>query len=137
MNASIVDASVAVKWFFPEPGRETAAALLQPNALIVVPDLIIPEVGNVVWKKVRRGDADESYARTVISLLPKFFNEVVQSTELSEAAMRIALELRHPVYDAFYLALAELRGLPLVTADRRLADRAAGTPWASLVRPLA
>jgi predicted nucleic acid-binding protein len=39
------------------------------------------------------------------------------------------VELRHPAYECFYLALAEERRAKLVTADRRLLGRLAGTPW--------
>ncbi len=41
----------------------------------------------------------------------------------------MAVDLRHPVYDCFYLALAEAEEAPLVTADRRLLTRLTGTPW--------
>jgi predicted nucleic acid-binding protein len=34
-------------------------------------------------------------------------------------ALRIAISLQHPVYDCFYLALAQAEDCPLVTADQR------------------
>jgi predicted nucleic acid-binding protein len=48
---------------------------------------------------------------------------------LAGRALEIAAELRHPAYDCFYLALAQERRAQLVTADRRLISRLAGTPW--------
>jgi predicted nucleic acid-binding protein len=44
--------------------------------------------------------------------------------------------LRHPVYDCFYLALAEREDATLVTADRRLIGRLAGSRWEAMCRPL-
>jgi predicted nucleic acid-binding protein len=40
--------------------------------------------------------------------------------DLLTPALELSLELRHPVYDCLYLALAQRRGVPLVTADERL-----------------
>ena len=48
---------------------------------------------------------------------------------LAARALAIAAELRHPAYDCFYLALAEVRDLKLITADRRLVARLAESPW--------
>ena len=39
---------------------------------------------------------------------------------LLEPAIEISFDLRHPVYDCVYLALALQRQVPLVTADERL-----------------
>jgi predicted nucleic acid-binding protein len=50
---------------------------------------------------------------------------------LCSDAVAAALELNHPVYNCFYLALAWERAVPLVTADRRLLTRIADTQWAA------
>jgi predicted nucleic acid-binding protein len=44
----------------------------------------------------------------------------------------ISRALDHPVYDCFYLALAEDRHATLVTADGRLLNRLQDTQWAPL-----
>ncbi|HYD71414.1 type II toxin-antitoxin system VapC family toxin [Azospirillum sp.] len=136
MSGLVIDSSVAVKWFFPEPQADQARALLRAGMPLVAPDLVIAEASNVAWKKVRMGQATAMQALDLARGLRAMLEEIVPGEVLSARAVEIALALNHPVYDAFYLALAEARDLPLVTADRRLADRAAGTPWASLVRPL-
>lgn len=46
----------------------------------------------------------------------------VSLTELASEAMEVALELRHPVYDCCYLALAIQRLLPVITVDRRFIE---------------
>ena len=39
------------------------------------------------------------------------------------AAVRLAFDLEHSVYDCFYLALAMLEQYPVVAADRRFHDK--------------
>ena len=55
---------------------------------------------------------------------------------LASSAAALARALDHPVYDCFYLALAEAENVPLVTADRRLMAALRTTPLAGRVRPL-
>jgi len=50
--------------------------------------------------------------------------------------MATSLALDHPVYDCFYLALAEREQSVVVTADRRLITRLAQTRYERLVRRL-
>jgi predicted nucleic acid-binding protein len=63
-------------------------------------------------------------------------HELWPTVWLAKRAFEIASELRHPVYDCFYLALAEREDAALVTADRRLIRRLAGSRWEALCRPL-
>ena len=64
------------------------------------------------------------------------FAELWATVWLASRAFEIAAELRQPVYDCFYLALAESEDAMLVTADRRLIGRLAGSRWDALCRPL-
>ena len=66
----------------------------------------------------------------------KAFEELVPTSVLKDRALAIAIELRHPAYDCFYLALAERRTSSLVTADDRLIRRCADTPFEKLVQSL-
>ena len=45
----------------------------------------------------------------------------------------IGVVLRHSFYDCLYLALARRKTVRLVTADRRLRNKTAGTAYASLI----
>ncbi len=42
-----------------------------------------------------------------------------------DAAISLACELKHPVYDCLYLALADSLGIALVTADQKFANKVA------------
>jgi len=48
------------------------------------------------------------------------FEALVPVEDLRNRALELAIELDHPIYDCFYLALAERERCPLVTADKRL-----------------
>jgi predicted nucleic acid-binding protein len=134
----VVDASVVAKWFLTEPDSEAALALLGAAFdPLLAPDLVIAEVANALWHKARRGDIGLAPAQEAVANLHAHFDEIVPASALAPRALSIAVELRHPVYDCFYLALAEARGAGFVTADRRLHAAVQGTPWAKLTRLLA
>lgn len=51
------------------------------------------------------------------------FTHLVPLQALQDQAHSLALRRDHSVYDCFYVALAMREGAPLLTADRRLAQR--------------
>jgi predicted nucleic acid-binding protein len=115
----VVDASVASLWVLEQDGSERAFALRNEDSLIA-PSLIVAEIGSALWKAVRRGDTTRANALVALeaALLP--IDEIVPLEEFRERALEIAIELNHPIYDCFYLALAERERYPLVTGDKRL-----------------
>jgi predicted nucleic acid-binding protein len=115
----VVDASVAVLWTLAQQGSDRAAALNNDDRLIA-PSLIIAEIGNAVWKAVRRGDLPKTEALTGIEIALGPVAALTPDEELRGRALELAIELDHPIYDCFYLALAERERCPLVTADKRL-----------------
>ena len=106
----IVDASVAVKWVAEEPGSAKARDLIGSGQRLLAPDLVLVEVGNALRKKLARG----------VQMVERAFDELFPARPLVHAAIRLALDLRHPVYDCVYLALAAREGLAVFTADERL-----------------
>jgi predicted nucleic acid-binding protein len=132
----VIDASVAAKWFVVEPGASAARELVETESVLIAPELVIAEVLNVVWKRFIRNDLERDQMAHIPNALPKLFAELWPTVWLARRAFEIAAELRHPVYDCFYLALAESEDATLVTADRRLIERLAGSRWESICRPL-
>ena len=118
MDAAIVDASVAVKWVIEEEGSADARRL--SHFPLEAPDLLLIECANILWKKVRLGDLVAAEAKERLDLLFRSPVRLAASRDLLAPALELSLDLRHPVYDCLYLALAQLRGVPLVTADERL-----------------
>ena len=130
MNAAdrlVIDASVAVKWVLPEPGSERAGVLLGAVAsgdlAIEIPDICIAEITNVLWKRCRpRDELTPRQARQAQALLLDVLPVPTPSVQLVPVALEIALTYRHSVFDCLYVALAERRNCPLVTADRPLVN---------------
>jgi predicted nucleic acid-binding protein len=136
-SKAVVDASVAVKWFANELGRDEALALLAGAAELVAPDELTAEFGNAVWAKVRRKVLTPDEAREILaSFLDAMPVRLVDARGVLPAALDIAIQLEHPVYDCLYLALAREEGCHVVTADERLQQVVRGTDLESLVRLL-
>ena len=125
----VANASVAIKWFLLEPGRDEARRLLDPGQRLIAPELIVAEVTNAMWKRVMAGQMTARQGAAATTALQQFLEPLLPLAPLAARALAIAGELRHPAYDCFYLALAETRDLKLITADRRLVARLAGSPW--------
>ena len=57
MDKLVIDSSVAIKWFVPEPYSGEAQLILnqfQNGTLdLLAPDLIYAEIGSIIWKKHR------------------------------------------------------------------------------------
>jgi predicted nucleic acid-binding protein len=122
---SVVDACVAVKWFLKEEYDQEAGQILNDFAdgkiELIAPDIIVSEVGNVLWK---RSTIRPSITTTEASVSYRDFLglgiNVHPCTTLASAAMRIAVAERRSVYDAMYMALAEQMACDLITADEKL-----------------
>ena len=128
----IVDASIAVKWAVDEDGHGDAVALVLAGHELLVPDFVFVEVGNALWKKVRRSEIDFDQAIAAAREIRIAFSELLPTVELTDRALAIALELNHPIYDCVYIAAAEEHDALLVTADKRLVKAVAATQFAGL-----
>lgn len=116
----IVDASVAVKWLAEEAGSAAARILGGVADPLIAPDLVIVEVGNALWKKLQQGAVSRTQATLGLRKLPSLFAQLHPDGPLSERALELAIDLKHPIYDCFYLALALRENATLVTADARM-----------------
>lgn len=112
----VVDASVAVKWVLGEPDSPGALTLRDEGGLIA-PSLIAAEVGNALWKAARRDRIARQDALDSLRAILLAFDALIPLEDLRLRALELSLELDHPIYDCFYLALAERERVPLVCAD--------------------
>ena len=132
----VVDASVAIKWLVEEEGSEAALALKGRD--LAAPALLRVEAANVLRTLVARKAAKRDEALELFVLLQSAPVTIVDHDDTLEArALRLALDLGHPVYDCVYLALAERMGRVLVTADNRFFEALRATAHASQVVALA
>lgn len=131
----VVDASVAIKWFIPEVHSAAAERLLSDSrADFLAPDLILPEFGNILWKKERRNEITQSEALEILAGLETVGLDVHPSRSLVVSAFEIASRLDRSVYDCLYLALAIAQNCPLITADRKFHSAIAGTMFDDHIR---
>ncbi len=128
----VVDASVAAKWFLPEPNAEAAAALFDAkDSDLIGPDILAVEVCATL---VRGANMVKSNRADAFTKLDKFqsmleggdLNIIRSEPDQLQRATRLAIDLGHPLKDCIYLALAMELDCELVTADARFAERAAG-----------
>ena len=133
----VVDASVAIKWFVQESRSDAARAVLDFGEPLVAPDLVVPEACNAAWKKVKRGEISEEQGAAVARALPMSFDRLTPTAELAPRAFAIGHRFDHPVYDCFYLALAETESATLVTDDAQVLALARKAGLSRLIRPLA
>jgi predicted nucleic acid-binding protein len=131
MSGFVVDASVAVKWFVPEEFSDQADELSASGARLVAPRLIMTELANAFFKKVRANLMKPADAASDLAILPRFIPEIVDHENELQPALLAACDLGHPVYDLIYLKVASRLGLVLVTADNRFLTKLRGTAFAT------
>lgn len=118
MKTFVIDANVAAKWYVEELGTKEAVAYRGQR--LIAPDLVLVEVANVLWRKLDRGEVELAQLTAALQSLPHAFDLLVPSPDLLVRAVELAVQVRHPVYDCLYLALAERDAVPLVTDDAKL-----------------
>jgi predicted nucleic acid-binding protein len=126
-----VDASVAAKWIFDEDFCNQARALYRDSAVagerIVAPPLLPIEVTNVVRQRMMRAKPPEpqplsvAEARQAIESFLDFPVELSLPSQVHQRALDLADAHGLPaIYNAYYVALAELLGCDYWTSDRQL-----------------
>jgi len=132
----VVDASVACKWFIAETDQSLAFALIASGERLIAPEVVLPELCIIFWRKVRLNLMTPAQAEDAAARAASTFSAVASCAPLTRRAMHISATLDHPAYDCFYLALAEVQSSQVVTADRRLVAAVQRSPWAQFLRPL-
>jgi predicted nucleic acid-binding protein len=128
LSAFVVDASVALAWYFGDEisALADAAFIASDSALFVVPSHWYNEVANGIWAGERRARSAVNDVAPFVSWLSGRVIEVDDiEPELSlSTILPLARETGLTVYDALYLELAMRRDLPIATLDNRLAAAA-------------
>jgi len=124
----VIDASIGAKTVVREPDSPLAVRFLRvaaaAGALFLAPANYASEAANVLWKHCRllgdlTWDEAEDGLRAMLATPPVLYPLPL----LAEHALQLALHFRRPVYDCFYVALAQRERCPLVTADRGLVNQ--------------
>ena len=115
----VVDASVAIKWYVPEIYEHEASRLQQNGDEFHAPELILPEFGNIVWKKVSRQEITEKEGQKIVTEFSKTKFVFHSHASNIKSAFTGALMTNQTVYDWTYMALALSLNCQFVTADKR------------------
>ncbi len=132
----VVDASVAIKWFVEEAGREAARRLLDKPETLHAPDFLVPECTNIAWKKASRREIGRGQAVAIAQAIRHGVPVLYPSVLFHERALELAFALDHSVYDCLYLACAEILGGILVSADMAFLEVARKAGFAAQLQPL-
>ncbi len=122
----VIDASVMLKLLLPEEGSEAVRGLwrewIERDAEITAPFLLACEVVSVLRNKVFRRELPPEAGDAAIAAFLGQAVSLLHPHGIEDTAWALARRLNLPTaYDAMYLALAELTGGELWTADRRFA----------------
>jgi predicted nucleic acid-binding protein len=107
--------------------------LLEPGHELHAPDFLLIEMDNVLCTWLRGRGIDHAKADIIRTALRAAPVDIHPSLPLLDPAYRIATDTGISVYDALYVALAELLGGKLVTADAKLKRSLARSPFAKTV----
>jgi predicted nucleic acid-binding protein len=133
LSVLVLDASVALKWAIPSGTLSTSETLTAESLQLlkryaageinfIVPDVFWAEIGNVLWKGVRRQRWPQGVAEDAASAIRERNFFTVSSFELLPEALKIAFAHDCSVYDCLYVALAIQFKVEMITADERLVN---------------
>ena len=126
----VVDASLAFKWLVSEENSDKARAISRSWAnegiQAAAPYLMPVELTNALHRRVMRGELSVEDAIRLLEYLLASGIELRDDPDLHARALQLASQLRQgAVYDAHYLALADILGCEFWTADERFYRAAA------------
>ena len=126
----VVDASLALKWVIEEEYSREALGLWDrwqaTDEELMAPPIFRPEITNALHQNVRRGDVGQPEAVDGLHQLVSTV-AIAEPVGLYGRALDLAASFgMGAVYDSLYVALAELQGCEMWTADRRLVNTVKG-----------
>jgi len=122
----VADASVIVKWFLHEKGREQALQLrddfVAQDVQLHVPEVLPFEVLNAL--RFSSHFNEEACLQAQVVLDGYGFRRHSLVGELARRTVHLSYSRGLSIYDASYVALAKLLGFKVITADNALAQAA-------------
>ena len=124
MKNIVIDTSVAMKWFFPEPGFKKALELkdkhIKGETSMYTRDLFLYEFTSAFKNYSSQQIEEKDFSLAVSALMSlkiKFLSLRYQETE---ELFLISRKLNISIYDGSFLLLAKQLKAPLYTADKKL-----------------
>jgi len=111
----VIDASVVIKFYVPEILSDNAEEVLSRAAdgelLLYAPDLVYPEMGNILWKKQRRGELTPEDVDEIVNAITALPIIIEPSKPIMPLAVSIAMHSGITVYDAMYVVRCDCQDL--------------------------
>lgn len=127
MTTLVLDASVAIKWALPSAKEDLTpeavhllSRYLDSEIDFIVPDIFWAEIGNVLWKGVKRKRWPRTDAEQIAEQFRAREFQTIPSQTLMTEALKLACAYDRALYDCLYVALAVETHSQLITADERL-----------------
>jgi predicted nucleic acid-binding protein len=125
---AVVDASAAVRGLTIEgEAAELLARIADGASVGHAPALIVAEVSNALALAARTEQRSLDEALRMVERLVSSPLRLHPLAPLAPSAIELAATSLLSAYDSFYAVLAAALDLPLVTADRRLAEAVPGS----------
>ena len=131
----VVDAAVAVKLVLPEEFSSRAQGLIESaftaGRRVIGPPLLSVEVANAIYTQRRNDEISGGEADAAMSAFLHLGIESLAPAGLDRAAFAFTRAHRlRTVHPAYYMALSQMLGAQLWTADRALFKSASSiAPW--------
>jgi len=125
MKKVVLDASIAIKWFFDEVGSKKALQFQKQleNGLIkvFVPQIFFFEVVNVI--KTKPASTSDHVKRVIKIIFNLPFNSEKVASRLLLRTNFYAQKYGLTIYDASYVALARMLKIDFITTDEKLVKK--------------
>lgn len=116
----VIDSSAALELALGRAGGKKVADVLKKARLIVAPSLYLYEIANAMWKYYNFEALSIDVVQKTLVDCSELVNEIIPASLLFQEASEIACKIKHPVYDAAYLAACNHKKAGLLTLDQRL-----------------
>jgi len=137
----VIDASVVIKAYVPEilsdKAVEVMARVADGELVLLAPDLLYPETGNILWKKRRLHELTLAEVDEIVDAISALPIKIEASRPVMPLAVTIAMHSGITVYDAMYVAVARIYETRMITADKKLVDALLKTEFSGYVQWLA
>jgi len=122
MMSLTLDSSVIAKLFLEELGSSEAMKIMELSYFndinLIASELIFYEVGNTIWKNLRKGNkVGTKYIDKLFSLNIDY---IYLNKELARSAMKLAHYDNVTFYDSVHIVISQKYESPLVTEDKLL-----------------
>jgi len=124
---TVVDASVAIRWFVQGVDHDRALTLLDRQDELFAPDCIVPDLVEEIWERIAGGAISNTQGSAIVAAVTSGVPAILPTADFAEealckgAGMAQDLKSRHL---AFYLCCAEMLSANFISAEKTIVQAA-------------